>query len=294
MLNSPGALNAGQYGPEAVLGQTGTPYTGGPITVYDSDGTTAATLYTDHTKATTAANPLNTDSYGNLTFFAAPGVYVLAFTIGGVATTLTVEVKPYYTDGAWNVVVDTGSVTALSGDSHLVNATGAAYTVTLPAPALGARVRVMKTDASTNAVTVSTPSGIINGLGLGSGATSVVLRGQGAAIDLMADGTNWHVLSGGSQFSEINGAFTANVPIVKAGTVTGTSYTTGGVAVAFAAAFPGAFDGVVATPLNSSSAGQCQVISPSVSGFTVALFTTAGVQLGSGVAYAFYYIAVGS
>ena len=89
---------AGLYGPEAILGVTGTPATSTPVTVYIHGTTTVASLYTDQTKGTAAANPVDTDSYGNLVFYAVPGLYDLSFTVGGVATTKTVLVEPWYTD----------------------------------------------------------------------------------------------------------------------------------------------------------------------------------------------------
>lgn len=52
--------------------------TGITVRVYESDGTTEATLYTDRTKATTTGNPVAVDASGNLEFFAEPGIYVLS------------------------------------------------------------------------------------------------------------------------------------------------------------------------------------------------------------------------
>jgi len=87
---------AGLYGPNAILGSNGVPAPSTPVTVYLHGTTTAASLYTDQTGGTAATNPVNTDTLGNLSFYAAPGLYDLSFTVGGVASTLTVEVVPYY------------------------------------------------------------------------------------------------------------------------------------------------------------------------------------------------------
>jgi hypothetical protein len=94
------------YGPNAILGSTGTPFASGSVEVYQSDGMTAATLYTDQTMGTGAANPTTCDSYGNLHFYAQPGIYVLSFTIGGTPTTLTVQVLPWYTNISPGTVVE--------------------------------------------------------------------------------------------------------------------------------------------------------------------------------------------
>jgi len=65
-------LFAGQYGPAALLDTNGLPQPNLTVTVYLADGITKATLWTDRTKATTAANPTVTDTYGNLVFYADP------------------------------------------------------------------------------------------------------------------------------------------------------------------------------------------------------------------------------
>ncbi len=104
----------------------------------------------------------------------------------------------------WNVTTQTTTYTALPGDSVLANATSAAFTATLPTPALGARVKVAKTDSSANVVTVRTPSGTILGLGLGAGSTSISLGAEGAFVELHADGTNWHIVGGAQDTGWLN------------------------------------------------------------------------------------------
>lgn len=81
---------AGRYGPEPCLTPTGALLKDTAVTVYQSDGTTPATLYTTRTKSATAANPVDTDSRGNLTFYADPGDYVLD--IDGSTVSITVPV----------------------------------------------------------------------------------------------------------------------------------------------------------------------------------------------------------
>lgn len=235
-LLSTGTAFAGLFGPDAILGQNGAPAPTTAVTVYQSDGTTLATLYTSQTKVTTASNPVNTDNYGNLTFYTDPGIYVLSFIVGGVASTKTVEVGPWYTDGAWNVYAETAAVTANSGDSVLANASSAAFAVTTPAPVVGARLLVTKTDSSANAVSITTPTGVIDGpTGItGIGTATIQLGTQGESAEIHCDGTNWHVVgsAGASlasfltpvsppssytlnafEFAKMTGTTTATVPV---------------------------------------------------------------------------------
>ena len=92
---------AGLFGPDTILGSNSIEAANLAVTVYESNGSTVATLYTDQTMATTAANPVNTDNLGNLEFYAVPGLYVLSFSLSGVATTRSVLVRPWHTEPAW-------------------------------------------------------------------------------------------------------------------------------------------------------------------------------------------------
>jgi hypothetical protein len=89
---------AGLWGPATILNTQGLPVTNTPVTVYVQGTTTSATLYTDETMANTAPNPVTTDQYGNMFFFAAPGYYTLSFTVGGVVTSYNTTVNPWYED----------------------------------------------------------------------------------------------------------------------------------------------------------------------------------------------------
>ncbi len=60
---------------QAFIDRSGNFKPGEPVTVYVRGTTTKATLYTDHTKATTRPNPTATDAEGNLWLFADPGRY---------------------------------------------------------------------------------------------------------------------------------------------------------------------------------------------------------------------------
>lgn len=93
-------LLAGRYGPAAILDDQGKPQPALTVTVYQADGTTAAVLYTDRTKATTTSNVITTDAHGDLSFFANPANYVLGFSLGGTRS-LAVTVDPDPDSPVW-------------------------------------------------------------------------------------------------------------------------------------------------------------------------------------------------
>ena len=107
------------------------------VSVFDVGTTTPASLFTDGISGIAAANPVETDAQGNLTFYAAPGDYDLIYVRGDVElrTTITVGAPP-----ATEVPLDqsrtvTASTTVQVGDAGLTlvsNAAGATM-VTLPA-----------------------------------------------------------------------------------------------------------------------------------------------------------------
>lgn len=89
------------------------------------------------------------------------------------------------------VLSKTANFTASWNDLVLVDATAGAVTITLPAATPGhAAVRVKKVDASANAVTVQRA-----GSATIDGANSVALADQYDAVEVVADGTNWHVIA---------------------------------------------------------------------------------------------------
>lgn len=81
---------AGAYGPATANNAEGLPLAAVPFTVYNVGTTQLASLFTDRTMATAAANPVNSDASGNLTFFAVPGRYDVV----GNGEKLTVYVYP--------------------------------------------------------------------------------------------------------------------------------------------------------------------------------------------------------
>lgn len=119
------ATYAGRYD-EPLLKKIGgrlAPATSATVTVYESDGSTVATLYTDRTKTTEADNPVSPDASGNLEFFADPGTYVLSiFEDGSIRGTNTVSVgrDPLDTASAVKTADETiNNSAALQDDDHL-------------------------------------------------------------------------------------------------------------------------------------------------------------------------------
>ena len=82
--------------------------------------------------------------------------------------------------------VQTMDYNASTGDLVLADASGAAMTVTLPAPSADMRVEVKKTDASANGVTIATP-----GTETIDGAANLTITAQYAARTIASDGSNY-------------------------------------------------------------------------------------------------------
>lgn len=85
--------------------------------------------------------------------------------------------------------------TVLDSDERpvvLADATGGAFTVTLPVASAGLEVTVKKVDSSANAVSVSTPAATTPATIDGAGSTS--LAAQYEVTRLVSDGTNWFVI----------------------------------------------------------------------------------------------------
>lgn len=68
---------AGHFGPEGIEYPDGTHARVVPVEVRSLGGTILITLYSDPSRATTVSNPVLTDEYGNLSFYANPGRYLL-------------------------------------------------------------------------------------------------------------------------------------------------------------------------------------------------------------------------
>lgn len=120
-----------------------------------------------------------------------------AGTVVGTSDTQTLSGKtlsdPQMNGRRIAVTAKTGNYTVTSADEVvLCDATGGAFTITLPAASghAGRAVRVKKTDASTNQVTLAR-----TGTDTLEGTTSFGLRSRYAMVMLASDGTNWHVMA---------------------------------------------------------------------------------------------------
>lgn len=83
----------------------------------------------------------------------------------------------------------TADYTASPQEIVLVDASGGAVTVTLPAPESAAGVVVKKIDGSANVVTVATP-----GAGTIDGDTSRSISAQYVSREITSDGTNYWII----------------------------------------------------------------------------------------------------
>jgi hypothetical protein len=70
-------MTINQFGPEAIIFPNGDPAAGVAITVVARAGSTPVSIFSDAAGAVPAANPISTDAYGNLFFYAQIGEYDL-------------------------------------------------------------------------------------------------------------------------------------------------------------------------------------------------------------------------
>jgi hypothetical protein len=103
--------------------------------------------------------------------------------------------------------VATSQILTNADDIVLADATSAALTLTLPAPLVGKKITIKKTDSTANKVTIQTPSGTLDGLS----SKSLVFYNDFAQV--VSDGTNYHVISTSpvvvSSEAELSAALTA-------------------------------------------------------------------------------------
>lgn len=125
---------AGLYSDTLVNTFSGVPYRNTQYTVYASDGITPAPLYTSRTKAVSATNPATTDNYGNATFYADPGLYVISLLGTAVPIEVTRDAAEQSVNGsAALLITGTGSpasvVSAPVGSIYLRTDGGASTTL---------------------------------------------------------------------------------------------------------------------------------------------------------------------
>ena len=89
-----------------------------PVTVFLAGTTTHASLWTDRLKVTPAANPVSTDSLGNLAFYADPGLYDI-YTAASTTDFLRLAVVP--DSGDLGGGGGGGAVTDVNGQTGSVN-----------------------------------------------------------------------------------------------------------------------------------------------------------------------------
>lgn len=102
------------------------------------------------------------------------------------AVKITSEADPFVYASV--VTVSTNTTLTTGNTIVLVNASGGSRTITLPAPTSGKIVHIKKTDSSLNAVTISPPSGTIDGAG------SKSLAFQYDSLTIASDGTNFFII----------------------------------------------------------------------------------------------------
>jgi hypothetical protein len=105
---------------------------------------------------------------------------------GSTAVKITSEVDPY----VYANVVSVSSNTPLTNGNSIVLATGGAggITVTLPAPTAGKIFNIKKVDAAPGSITISAPSGTIDGV------VSKSLAAQYDSFTITSNGTNFFII----------------------------------------------------------------------------------------------------
>jgi hypothetical protein len=90
---------------------------------------------------------------------------------------------------AHSVTTETGAYTANENDVVLADASGGAFTVTLPSPSTDIAVTVKKIDGTSNAVTIATP-----GSETIDGSSDRTLTGQYVSRTVISDGSEYYII----------------------------------------------------------------------------------------------------
>lgn len=191
---------AGGYS-ETVITTGGALAKGITVNVYISGGTTPATLYTDHTKGSTASNPVTTDSTtAELSFFADPGLYDL---VGSGISLLRVSVPP---DPAEYV-----QASAVSAKGDLLAATGNAA---LARVGVGTNNQALV--AASGQSTGVQWQAVVNSVAGRTGA--VVLTSADTVANIQSKTSAYTAVSGDTVLADAtSGAFAVTLPTATAG-----------------------------------------------------------------------------
>lgn len=161
------------------------------VTVYLHGSNTLATLYTDRSKLTPLANPIHSDSAGNVSFYADPGLYDIT---GDGVSRVTVAVVPDPGDlgggGSAPTIMKNGSVVGAQPAINFIQ--GANITLTLTNNTANSRVDVQVTASG----------------GSGTGLAAVVLYNV-ETYGAVGDGVTDDFLAFQAAF---NAMFTSNAP----------------------------------------------------------------------------------
>lgn len=112
-----------------------------------------------------------------------------SLTIGNYASINSSQIVTQATQTITPTTTQTGSYTASNRDCVLCDASGGAFTVTLPSAATDVYVTTKKIDSSTNAVTVATPNTETI-----DGTSSLSLSSQYDSSTIVSDGTNYFIV----------------------------------------------------------------------------------------------------
>lgn len=177
-----------------VFDSDGAPLAGAQMEFYESGTSTPKDTFSDDGLTAANTNPVLADSAGRFgEIFLASGDYKVILKDSGGVTIWTADPVRAPAEDSTVVLGKTTSYTIATSDQGKLiaaDATGGAFTVTLPAVATagdGFEVTVMKVDASSNAVTVDgSGSETING------NSDLSLPDRYSAAVFRTDGTTWY------------------------------------------------------------------------------------------------------
>ncbi len=148
----------------------------------------AAAIALNKLAATTASRALVSDASGFVT--AATTTSTEIGYVNGVTSAIQTQInsKIAITE-VFSVLSSSGTFTATSNSTHLVDTSGGAASITLPAVSLSRFVHIKdKGNAEANNITITPASGTIDG------SASLVISSNYGSVMLVSDGTNWFII----------------------------------------------------------------------------------------------------